>query len=50
MMSMEDRYMVMMVERCQFTPTEMREAAMLAAIIYDRQRARLTFIVPRGGG
>ena len=52
MMSVEDRYktdaafhslvdyMVSMIERCRFTPTEIREAAMLAAIISDRRNIR----------
>lgn len=33
---------VQMLEKCEFSPTEMREAAMLACILYDERHTRIT--------
>ena len=37
-------YMVVMIDRLQFTPSELREAAMLAAIIYENTHVRSVFV------
>ena len=38
--------MVANIHRCNYTPSEMREAALLACIIYDEQKVR-TITVPK---
>lgn len=37
--------MTMMIERCEFTPTELREAAILAAIRHDQRHGPLVYVL-----
>ena len=37
-------WMIAHIENCQFTPSEMREAAMLASILYEQMHIRPRFL------